>query len=72
MKKSQIIVAYVCDEKYIPYLKISMDSVKRYNKNVRFVVLSRQVFQLSGAEVYYLLHRKRIPHCKTLYRFRYH
>lgn len=47
-----MIIAYVADEHYLPYLKRSMDSVKKYNKDAKFVVLASKVFQLPGAEVY--------------------
>ena len=48
----KIIVAYVADERYLPYLKVSMDSVKRYNKNVEFAILTSQPFEVPGAQVY--------------------
>ena len=47
-----MIIAYVCDEKYLPFLKISMASIKRYNKNVKFVVLSKNKFDIEGVKVY--------------------
>lgn len=47
-----MIIAYVADEHYLPYLKRSMDSVRKYNKEAKFVVLASKVFQLPGAEVY--------------------
>lgn len=47
-----MIIAYVADEHYLPYLKRSMDSVKKYNKDAKFVVLASKVFQLPGAEFY--------------------
>lgn len=47
-----MIVAYVCDERYLPFIKISMASIKRYNKNVKFVVLSKNKFDIEGATVY--------------------
>lgn len=47
-----MIVAYVCDEKYLPFLKVSMASIKRYNKNVKFVVLSKNKFDIEGVKVY--------------------
>lgn len=50
--KNEIIVAYVCDERYKPYLRISMDSVRRYNKNVKFVILTDKLFEIDGADVY--------------------
>lgn len=50
-----MIVAYVCDERYLPFLKISMASIKRYNKNVKFVVLSKNKFDIEGATVYTVL-----------------
>lgn len=48
----KIVVAYVCDKKYIPYLTISMKSIQRYNKNVEFVVLSKEKFEVPNAKVY--------------------
>lgn len=47
-----MIVAYVCDEKYLPFLKISMASIKRYNKNVEFAILTSKPFKVEGAKVY--------------------
>lgn len=47
-----MIIAYVCDEKYLPFLKVSMASIKRYNKNVKFVVLSKNKFDIEGVKVY--------------------
>ena len=47
-----MIIAYVADEHYLPYLKRSMGSVRKYNKDAKFVILTNQVFQLPGAEVY--------------------
>lgn len=48
----KLIVAYVCDAKYIPYLKVSMESIRRYNKNVEFAILSTEKFDVYGAKVY--------------------
>ena len=48
----KMVVAYVCDERYLAYLKISMDSIRRYNKDVEFVVLTSQPFEIEGAKVY--------------------
>jgi|GEM_PF-2061859 Lipopolysaccharide biosynthesis proteins, LPS:glycosyltransferases len=47
-----MIIAYVCDEKYLPLLKVSMASVKRYNKNVEFAILTDKPFEVEGAKVY--------------------
>ena len=47
-----MIIAYVCDERYLPFLKISMASIKRYNKDVKFVILAKHKFNIEGAEVY--------------------
>lgn len=47
----KMIIAYVCDKGYIPYLKQSIVSVKRYNKNAEIVVLSKDNFQIDGAKV---------------------
>ena len=48
----EMIVAYVCDLRYKSILTKSMNSVKRYNKNVRFVVLSDKPYDIEDAEVY--------------------
>lgn len=48
----KIVVAYVADEHYFPYLMRSMESVRKYNKDVRFVVMSRTIREVPGAEVY--------------------
>ena len=47
-----MIIAYVADEHYLPYLRRSIESVKKYNPKAKIVVLSRQVFQVPGADVY--------------------
>ena len=47
-----MIIAYVCDDKYLPFLKISMASIKRYNKDVEFAVLTSKPFNVEGAKVY--------------------
>lgn len=52
MKKDKIIVAYVCDERYLPFLKVSMASIKRYNKDVEFAILTSKPFIVDGAKVY--------------------
>lgn len=52
MKQDKIIIAYVCDEKYLPFLKVSMASIKRYNKNVEFAVLTSKPFKVDGAKVF--------------------
>lgn len=33
-------IAYACDSNYLPYIQKSITSIKRYNKNVDFVVLT--------------------------------
>ena len=48
----RMVVAYVCDDTYIPYLKVSMESIQRYNKNVEFAILSTKKFNVPGAKVY--------------------
>lgn len=48
----KMVVAYVCDSNYIQYLKISMDSIRRYNKNVEFAILSTEQFNIEGAKVF--------------------
>lgn len=47
-----MIIAYVCDWHYMPLLEKSIESVRRYNKNARIVVLSDRTFQMEGVEVY--------------------
>lgn len=48
----KMIIAYVSDEPYKPYLIKSMESVRRYNKNVEIAVLSKKGFEVPGAKVY--------------------
>ena len=50
--QEKMIVAYVCDKNYIPYLKQSIISIKRYNKNVEIVVLSKDNFEIEDAKVF--------------------
>ena len=52
MKKDKIIIAYVCDDRYVPYLKKSMESIRRYNKKVDFVILTDKPFEIEGAKVH--------------------
>lgn len=40
-----MIIAYVADEHYLPYLKRSMESVRKYNKDAKFAILSRDICQ---------------------------
>lgn len=49
---NKMVVVYVCDERYKNFLTISMNSVKRYNKNVEFVVLSDRPYKIEGAKVF--------------------
>ena len=49
---SKITIAYVCDERYLPYLKVSMASIRRYNKDVEFVILASKPFEVEGAKVF--------------------
>lgn len=55
----KMVVAYVCDDRYLPWLKKSMNSVKRYNKNVEFVVLSTTPYKIEGAKNYTFLPKQR-------------
>lgn len=48
----KIVVAYVCDERYRPWLWRSINSVRRYNKNVEIVVLTDKEFHVEGAKVF--------------------
>lgn len=49
---TKLTIVYVADEHYYPYLMRSMESVRKYNKDVRFVVMSRTLREVPGAEVY--------------------
>lgn len=72
-----MIIAYVADAHYLPHLKRSMESVRKYNKNAKFVILTNQVFQLPGAEVYtitpdtdkFKYHKKDRMHEGVYYKF---
>ena len=48
----KLVVAYVCDKTYLPFLKKSIESVKRYNKNVEFCCISKDHFVLDDVQVY--------------------
>lgn len=48
----KMIIAYVADAPYLPYLKKSMESVRRYNKNVEFCVMTAEPFEVQGARVF--------------------
>ena len=50
--EDKIVIAYVCDKYYIPYLKKSIESIKRYNKNVEIAILSKDNFEIENAKVY--------------------
>jgi hypothetical protein len=50
--KDKLIVAYVCDKRYLPFMKLSMSSVRRYNKNVEFAVLTKEDLKIEGARVF--------------------
>ena len=46
-------ICYVCDRNYLPLLKVSMESVKRYNKNVDFIVLTADKdLEVPGAKTF--------------------
>lgn len=46
-------ICYVCDRNYLPLLKVSMESVKRYNKNVDFIVLTAdEDLEVPGAKTF--------------------
>ena len=49
---NKINIVYVADADYVPYLKISMESVRRYNKNVKFFVLCKEWLDIEGAGIY--------------------
>lgn len=49
---TKMVIAYVCDEGYLPYLEVSMASIRRYNKDVEFAILSSNPFEVDGAKVY--------------------
>ena len=51
----KMVVAYVCDARYIKFLNISMESVKHYNKNVEFAVLTADKnFSIPGVHMHYI------------------
>ena len=39
-------IVYVCDNNYLPYLKSSVYSVQKYNKNVNFIIISNEELKL--------------------------
>ncbi|MBR2679436.1 MAG: glycosyltransferase family 29 protein [Exiguobacterium sp.] len=45
-------VVYVCDEAYAPMLKASMASVRRYNRDAEFAVITDKPMTVDGAEVF--------------------
>lgn len=51
-----MIIAYVCDNlNYLSLLKVSMASVRRYNKDVKFVILTKNAkIKIDGADIYHL------------------
>lgn len=49
---SKMVVAYALDKRYLPYLKVSMASIRRYNKDVEFAILTDKSFEIEGAKVY--------------------
>lgn len=49
---NKLTIAYVADEHYLPYLKVSMASVRRYNPKAQFVILATKPFDLPGAEIF--------------------
>lgn len=52
--EGKLIVAYVCDKYYLPYLQKSIESIKRYNKNVDIVVLTGDKdLEVPGAKTFY-------------------
>lgn len=48
--QEKLVVAYVCDQRYIQYLKKSIASIKQYNKNVEIVVLTKNTFDVPGVK----------------------
>lgn len=52
---SKLTIAYVADEYYLPYLKVSMASVRRYNPKAQFVILTSKPFEVPDAEVFTFL-----------------
>ena len=48
----KIVVAYVCDKNYLPFLRKSIQSVKRHNKNVEFVVMSDCAIPIKDVKVF--------------------
>lgn len=43
---NQMNIAYVCDERYIPFLIKSIETVKRYNPSAQFSVITRDIKQI--------------------------
>ena len=50
--QEKMVVAYVCDNNYIKFLEKSINSIKRYNKNVEFVVLTKDKFNLPDVKIH--------------------
>ena len=50
--KSKIIIAYVCDEHYKPFLQASINSIKKYNSNIEFAILTTKKFFVPDAKVF--------------------
>ena len=50
--KEKMIVAYVCDKNYLPFITKSIESIRRYNKNVEFVVLTKNRFDIPYAKIH--------------------
>ena len=50
--QDKIVVVYVCDKYYKRFLNTSINSIKRYNKNVEFVILTTEQFEVPNATVY--------------------
>ena len=52
--QEKIVIAYVCDSNYVKFLQKSINSIKRYNKNVEFVVISKDPVNLPDIKIFNL------------------
>ena len=52
--QEKMVIAYVCDSNYVKFLQKSINSIKRYNKNVEFVVISKDPINLPDVKIFNL------------------
>lgn len=50
--QEKMVIAYVCDTNYVKFLQKSIESIKRYNKNVEFCVLSSSNINLPDVKTF--------------------